>query len=78
MTAFQKTPRDYFTTTYEGYPAVMFDNTLEYNNFVLKLEQAGESFLTKIVKGKRAGKKRRHFIIMLVDKARLTPYEFGN
>lgn len=56
-----------FNTVYEGYPAAVFDNTLEYNNFTLKLKRAGKSFSTKIVKGKRAGKTRRNFVVMLVD-----------
>lgn len=56
-----------FNTVYEGYPAAVFDNTVEYNNFTLKLKRAGKSFSTKIVKGKRAGKTRRNFIVMLVN-----------
>ena len=60
-------PRDSFNTQFDGYPAVIFDNTAEYNNFRIKLERDKLSFRTKIVKGKRAGKKRRQFVVMLVN-----------
>lgn len=62
-------PMSFFTKFYDGYKAAVFDNALEYNNFTIKLGMQGRSFLTKIVKGKRAGKKQRSFIVMLVEEA---------
>lgn len=62
-------PMSLFTKFYDGYKAAVFDNALEYNNFTVKLRTQGQSFLTKIVKGKRAGKKRREFIVMLVEES---------
>lgn len=62
-------PMSLFTKFYDGYKAAIFDNSLEYNNFTTKLRAQRQSFLTKIVKGKRAGKKRRSFIVMLVEEA---------
>lgn len=59
----------YFNTKFDGYRAAVFDNALEFNNFATRLKAQGQSFRSKIVKGKRAGKKRRSFIIMLVDTA---------
>jgi hypothetical protein len=59
----------YFTKMYDGYRAAVFDNALEFNNIATKLKTEGKSFRSKIIKGKRAGKKQRSFIIMLVETA---------
>lgn len=56
-----------FHTTYDGYEAAMFENSAEYHNFTLALKQAGISFLTKILKVKRNGKKVRTFAVLLVE-----------
>jgi len=56
-----------FHTTYEGHEAAVFDNSVEYNNFTSALKNAGISFLTRIVKGKRNGKKVRSFMVLLVE-----------
>lgn len=56
-----------FHTTYEGYEAAVFDNSAEYHNFTSALKNAGISFLTRIVKTKRNGKKTRNFMVLLVE-----------
>ena len=56
-----------FHTTYEGHEAAVFDNSVEYNNFTSALKNAGISFLTRIVKTKRNGKKTRNFMVLLVE-----------
>ncbi len=58
-----------FHTTFDGYEAAVFDNSLEYHNFTSALKQHGLSFLTRITKGKRNGKKVRSFVVMLVEDA---------
>lgn len=63
----QKNLRNSFTSKHDGCPAAIFDNTVEHNNFTLRLQREGLSFRTKIIKVKRAGKKRREFVVMLVD-----------
>lgn len=69
MLTLSDSPKTLFNTVYDGYPAIVFLNTSEYNNFTLRLRRHGLSYLTKIIKGKRAGKKRREFIVMLVEEA---------
>jgi hypothetical protein len=56
-----------FHTTYEGHEAAVFDNSVEYHNFTSALKNAGISFLTRIVKAKRNGKKTRSFVVLLVE-----------
>ena len=56
-----------FHTVYEGYEAAVFDNSVEYHNFTSALQNAGVSFKTKIAKVKRAGKKTRSFIVLLIE-----------
>lgn len=56
-----------FHTVYDGYEAAVFDNSVEYNNFTQALKEAQVSFKTKIVKAKRAGKKIRSFVVLLVE-----------
>lgn len=58
----------HFNTRYEGFTAAAFDTSSEYHNVQLALQNEGISFLTKIVKEKRAGKKHRKFYILLVEK----------
>jgi len=58
-----------FHTTFDGYEAAVFDNSVEYHNFTSALKQYGISFITRIVKGKRNGKKVRNFIVLLVEDA---------
>jgi hypothetical protein len=45
----------------------VFDNSVEYHNFTSALKNAGISFLTRIVKAKRNGKKTRSFVVLLVE-----------
>ncbi len=45
----------------------MFDNSVEYHNFTSALKEAKVSFLTRITKGKKNGKKVRSFIVLLVE-----------
>jgi hypothetical protein len=45
----------------------VFDNSAEYHNFTSALKNAGISFLTRIVKTKRNGKKTRNFMVLLVE-----------
>jgi hypothetical protein len=56
-----------FHTTYNGHEAAMFDNSVEYHNFTSALKDAQISFLTKILKIKRNGKKTRTFAVLLVE-----------
>lgn len=56
-----------FHTVYEGYETAVFDNSAEYHNFTLALQNAGISFKTKINKAKRNGKKIRSFLVLLVE-----------
>ena len=58
-----------FHTTFDGYEAAIFDNSVEYHNFTSALRDAGISFKTKIAKMKRNGKKVRNFIVLLVEDA---------
>jgi hypothetical protein len=58
-----------FHTTFDGYEAAVFDNSVEYHNFSLALKHAGVSFLTRITKGKKNGKKVRNFVVLLVEDA---------
>lgn len=58
-----------FHTTFEGYEAAVFDNSVEYHNFTSALKHAGVSFLTRITKGKKNGKKVRSFMVLLVEDA---------
>ena len=58
-----------FHTTFDGYEAAVFDNSVEYHNFTSALKQHGISFITRILKGKRNGKKVRNFIVLLVEDA---------
>ena len=67
MMDFQTNPKNSFNTIYDGYKAVIFDNTTEFNNFTLRLKRHGLSYRSKIIKGKRAGRKRREFVVMLVE-----------
>lgn len=55
---------DRFTQIYNGFPAAVFNNSLEYNNFTAMLKMESISFKTKIVKHKRRG---REFVVMLVE-----------
>lgn len=64
-----------FHTVYEDYEAAVFDNSAEYHNFTVALRDAGVSFKSKIVKTKRAGKKVRSFIVLLVEDS---PRAIGN
>jgi hypothetical protein len=64
-----------FHTTFDGCEAAVFDNSVEYHNFTSALKQHGFSFLTRIVKGKRNGKKVRSFMVLLVEDA---PSALGN
>ncbi len=59
-----------FHTTFDGCEAAVFDNSVEYHNFTSALKQAQISFLTRIVKAKRNGKKTRSFMVLLVEDAR--------
>lgn len=56
-----------FTTHYDGYPAAVFSNSVEYHNFTLTLKSLKMSFLTKIRKAQKRGRKEREFIVMLVE-----------
>ena len=56
-----------FHTTFDGYEAAIFDNSVEYHNFTIALRDAGISFKTKIAKMKRNGKKTRSFVVLLVE-----------
>jgi len=56
-----------FHTTFEGHEAAIFENAAEFNNFTLALKTAGVSFKTRINKTKRAGKKVRNFLVMLIE-----------
>jgi hypothetical protein len=58
-----------FHTTYDGYEAAVFDNSVEYHNFTAALKDAGISFRTQIAKTKRNGKKTRAFVVQLVELA---------
>ena len=58
-----------FHTTFDGYEAAIFDNSVEYHNFTIALRDAGVSFKTKIAKMKRNGKKTRNFVVLLVEDA---------
>lgn len=64
-----------FHTTFDGYEAAIFDNSVEYHNFTIALRDAGISFKTKIAKMKRNGKKTRNFVVLLVEDA---PSALGN
>ena len=64
-----------FHTTFDGYEAAIFDNSVEYHNFTIALRDAGISFKTKIAKMKRNGKKTRSFEVLLVEDA---PSALGN
>lgn len=55
-----------FTSSYDGFRAVVFNNSVEYHNFTIMLEDAGASFKTKITKHKKRG---REFVVMLVSEA---------
>lgn len=56
-----------FTTQHDGYPAAVFDNSVEFHNFTLMLKSLKVSYLTKIRKPKR--KRGRELIVMLVADA---------
>ena len=56
----------FFNKIYDGNPAAVFSNTTEHAKFVNLLEANGVSFITKIIKGKRAGVTRRSFVIMAI------------
>lgn len=56
-----------FTTLHDGYPAAVINNSVEFHNFTIALKSRGMSFLTKIRKAQRRGKKERQFIVMLVS-----------
>lgn len=56
-----------FHTTFDGHEAAVFDNSVEYHNFTSALREAKVSFLTRITKGKKNGKKVRSFIVLLVE-----------
>lgn len=55
-----------FTSTYDGFPAAVFTNSVEYHNFTAMLGEAKASFKTKINKHKKRG---REFLVMLVAPA---------
>ena len=52
-----------FNACYEELPAAEFYNSAEYHNFTIALTRNKVSFLTKIVKPKRAGRK---FVVVLL------------
>ena len=54
---------DRFDQHYDEYPAAVFNNAAEFNNFGLQLRVNGLSYKTKIVKHKKRGRK---FIVMLL------------
>ena len=56
---------------YDGYAAKVFLQAEEFSDFAGRMWDAGLSFRSKIIKGRRAGKYRREFIIMLVEKEKL-------
>lgn len=56
-----------FTTLHDGYPAAVLNNSVEYHNFTLTLKAQKISFLTKIRKAQKRGRKEREFIVMLVE-----------
>lgn len=55
-----------FKGTYNGLPAVKFDNAAEFNNFLSGLKRHGISHRTKIVKKKPSG---RLFVVMHIAEA---------
>lgn len=57
----------HFNTKYDGFTAAAFDTSSEYHNVQLALRNQGVSFMTKIAKEKRNGKKQRKFYILLVE-----------
>ena len=58
---------DRFDTYYNGMRAAVFNNSAEYHNFTARLKIEGYSFLTKIVKRKKARSINREFVVMLVE-----------
>lgn len=54
---------------YDGYAAKVFTQAGEFSEFAEQMWGAGMSFRSKIIKGRRAGKYRREFVIMLVEQA---------
>lgn len=56
-----------FTTRHDGYPAAILNNSVEYHNFTLTLKSQKLSYLTKIRKAQKRGRKEREFIVMLVE-----------
>lgn len=67
MTTLPTSLSRHFHTVFEGYEAAVFDNSVEFHNFTLSLKEAGVSYKTKIIKMKRAGKKIRNFVVLLVE-----------
>jgi len=58
---------DRFDTYYNGMRAAVFNNSAEYHNFTTQLKGEGHSFLTKIIKRKKARAVVREFVVMLVE-----------
>lgn len=58
---------DRFDTYYNGMRAAIFNNSAEYHNFTSRLKIEGHSFLTKIVKRKKARSITHEYVVMLVD-----------
>ena len=53
-----------FDRQYDGLPAAWFTSSSEAHNAEAALRQAGQSYRTKILKSKKAG---RQFVVMLVS-----------
>lgn len=58
--------RSRFTTEYDGFPAVIFTNSVEYHNFTAQLASLKVSYLTKIKKAKPRGR-GRELVVLLVE-----------
>ena len=56
-----------FDTYFEGYQAVIFDNSPEFQNFTAALRLHQISFKTKIRKGKKRTGRPRALVVMLVS-----------
>jgi hypothetical protein len=56
-----------FDTYFEGYQAVIFDNSPEFQNFTAALRLHQVSFRTKIRKGKKRTGRPRALVVMLVN-----------
>ena len=66
MSTLHDSLRSRFTTEFEGFPAVIFTNSVEYHNFTRQLLAQKVSFLTKIKKAKPRGR-GRELVVMLVE-----------